>query len=353
MAAPSTPRVLLTGATGLLGPYLARALQPHYRIRATRRPASDVSGLRELSGIDWRTGELDDPAFLDECLRDADAVVHAAAYVSHDPRDAPHMRHVNVGLTRALVDAALAHGTAHFLHVSSVAAISPARREAIATEADLTFFPQDDTSAYARSKLAGELEVWRGAEEGLPVTILSPSIVLGVGDWSRSSAQLIDWVARGQRYYPPGGTGFVDARDVGGFRQNLPRRGSGGTALHRERGGLAFCRLLRRGGRGPRGAAAAGGGQGLASGVAVAGRQREGGPPEADAPTHESERAALQTGDALRQRRELSGGRGVPPARADDLGRGPRLRGGPPSRGRLRYCPLNGGKAGLTLALCL
>ena len=230
MEAPPTRRVLLTGATGLLGTYLARALAADTAVEivATRRPGSDVSAIADLPGIEWRTGDLAEVDFLDECLSGADAIVHAAGLVSHDREDRRALRHVNVALTAALVDAALAHDVPHFLHVSSTAALSPARRDATAVESHLTFHPQDDSSDYARTKFAGELAVWRGAEEGLGVTILNPSVVLGVGDWRRSSAQLFAWVARGQRYYPTGGTGFVDARDVAAFAKTCLDAGPAG-----------------------------------------------------------------------------------------------------------------------------
>ena len=227
---PPQRRVVLTGATGLLGAYLARAFaaDPGLSLTATRRPGSDASALADVPGIDWRTGDLGDVGFLDECLRGAGAVVHAAGLVSHDPRDARRLRRTNVDLTAGLVDAALAHEVPHFVYVSSTAALSPARRDAVADERYLAYHPQDDSSAYARSKFAGELEVWRGAEEGLGITILNPSIVLGVGDWQRSSARLITWVAKGQRYYPPGGTGYVDARDVAAFAKTCLDAGPAG-----------------------------------------------------------------------------------------------------------------------------
>ena len=217
MSAPPRSRLLLTGATGLLGAYLARALATDYDVRATRRPTSDTAALADVPELEWAEGELDDPAFLRDALRDVGAVVHAAGLVSYDPRDVRALRHVNVELTAALANAALDGGVSHLLHVSSIAAISPPQRTVLVREDQLTFHPHADTSAYARSKYAGEREVWRAAEEGLGVTILNPSVVLGVGDWTRSSGQLFGWVARGRRYYPTGGTGYVDARDVAAF----------------------------------------------------------------------------------------------------------------------------------------
>lgn len=226
---PARRRVLLTGATGLLGPYLARALyNGGYALRATRRPTSDTAALSDLPDVEWVTGELDDVGFLDEALRDVDAVVHAAGLVSYAKDARAALRHVNVDVTAAVADAGLRSGVGHFLHVSSVAAISPARRDGLLDESALTFHEHPDTTSYARSKYAGEREVWRAGEEGLPFTVFNPSIILGVGDWGRSSVQLFPWVARGQRFYPPGGAGYVDARDVAAFAKTCLDAGPAG-----------------------------------------------------------------------------------------------------------------------------
>ncbi len=212
-------RVVVTGGTGLLGRYLLYDLcaDGRFEIVSTRRAASDVSGLEDLPRLTWVQGDLEEADFVTELLSGADAVVHAAGVVSYTKRDRQALRRINVDVTALLANTALDLGVAHFLHISSVGAISPAQYDKHLAELPFTFYTHDDTSAYARSKYAGELEVWRAGEEGLPFTILNPSVVLGVGDWQRSSAALVDWVARGQRYYPPGGTGYVDARDVAAF----------------------------------------------------------------------------------------------------------------------------------------
>ena len=69
-------------------------------------------------------------------------------------------------------------------------------------------------SNYDLSKYGGEREVWRGAQEGLPVVIVNPSIILGAGNWRQGSPQLFHRVYKGLRIYTPGSAGFVDVRDV-------------------------------------------------------------------------------------------------------------------------------------------
>ncbi|MCK4464688.1 MAG: epimerase, partial [Bacteroidales bacterium] len=59
-----------------------------------------------------------------------------------------------------------------------------------------------------------EMEVWRGMEEGLKAVIVNPSVVLGPGDWNRSSGRIIKSVWDGLKFYTQGVTGFVDVKDV-------------------------------------------------------------------------------------------------------------------------------------------
>ena len=58
------------------------------------------------------------------------------------------------------------------------------------------------------------MEVWRGAQEGLPVVVVNPSVVIGEGFYETGSGLLFKKMADGLKYYPTGGTGFVVVDDV-------------------------------------------------------------------------------------------------------------------------------------------
>ena len=58
------------------------------------------------------------------------------------------------------------------------------------------------------------MEVWRGMAEGLKVVIVNPSVIIGPGDWKRSSTYLFTAVWNGMKFYTKGITGYVDIRDV-------------------------------------------------------------------------------------------------------------------------------------------
>ena len=213
-------RVLVTGATGLVGSYIARllVLGGEWEVVATRRENSPTELLgAATSQIDWIVGDLRDAWTCQEALADCTHVVHAAGLVSYRAGDTQLLDELNAQLTRQLVDFALDAELPlqHFVHVSSIAALNENKQH------DLNFEVDQHTTRYAMSKRRAELQVWRAMEEGLPTTIVNPSVVLGAGFWDRSSCRLVDWVAAGQRFYPPGSTAYVDVRDLAGFVVHL------------------------------------------------------------------------------------------------------------------------------------
>nr|MCU0325066.1 NAD-dependent epimerase/dehydratase family protein [Spirosomataceae bacterium] len=69
-------------------------------------------------------------------------------------------------------------------------------------------------SYYAKTKYLAECEVWRGEAEGLNVVVVNPSVVLGEGDWNRSSTQLFRYIHNKNRFYTLGSLNYVDVKDV-------------------------------------------------------------------------------------------------------------------------------------------
>lgn len=212
--------ILLTGATGLVGSFVAKRLVGDgHRVRALVRPNADQGLLNDVSEqLDWAEGDILDVLSLENALDGVTHVVHAAAVVSFVPRDRAAMYRVNVEGTANVVNACLRAGVSKLLHVSSVAALGrPARPNptgptVITEESKWEESPLN--SHYAKSKYRAELEVWRGASEGLPVAVVNPSVILGEGDWGRSSTQLFKYAFDEHRFYPEGTLNFVDVLDV-------------------------------------------------------------------------------------------------------------------------------------------
>ena len=210
-----TPRIFMTGANGLLGSVIARTLlSAGYPLSAIRRASSSMDLLGpSASGISWIEADLMDISSYREALENADIVIHAAAMVSFDKRDHARMMDINVRGTAELVDAALYAGTKHFIQISSIAAIGRIKDAGIIDE-DTKWVDSDLNSQYAVSKYQAELEVWRGGEEGLPFSIVNPSVVLGMGDFQQSSAKLFKYVWDQKPFYTDAIVNYVDVEDV-------------------------------------------------------------------------------------------------------------------------------------------
>ena len=207
--------IFITGATGLLGSYICKELiGKGYPIRAIKRRTSSTILLGDMADkIHWFTGDMTDLTTLTEALEGVEAVIHGAAIISFDKRDEKRMYKTNVRGTADLVNACLKCGVKNFVHISSVAAIGRKRDQAMLRETDLWEGTEYD-SIYAKSKHQQELEVWRGAQEGLDVKIVNPSVVLGPGLWGQGSTHVFQYAYDEKAFYPEGTINYVDVRDV-------------------------------------------------------------------------------------------------------------------------------------------
>jgi len=213
--------IFVTGSTGLIGSFVLRELRARgLPVRALYRgPQAPVNA---PAGIDWVQGDLLDVSLLDSALTpDVTHVLHCAGLVSYAPQDEDALLQVNVEGTAAVVDACLRRPGLRLGYVSSVAALGqpapdPAGQPAGPRRLDETATWDLGAShpAYATSKYLAELEVWRGVAEGLPAAIVNPSIVLGPGDWHRSSTRLLRYAYDEHWLYTQGQLNFVDVRDV-------------------------------------------------------------------------------------------------------------------------------------------
>ncbi len=201
--------VAVTGATGLLGSHILERLQ---------RAGVDIIGLhrsgRDQSpreGIAWRTADISDQVTLREALEGATTVIHAAAFVSFNPRRRKQIFEINVEGTRNIVNTCLQLGIKNLIHVSSVSALGRKPGEPVT---EVSKWSGAHATDYAESKYLAELEVFRGAEEGLEVGIVNPSVILSTVQLHRSSAALFDYVWKERTFYTEGNLNYVDARDV-------------------------------------------------------------------------------------------------------------------------------------------
>jgi dihydroflavonol-4-reductase len=209
-------KVLVTGGTGFLGAYILQELvQKGYSVRAIRRSQQlpfYIPG-NILSQVEWVTGDVLDIVSLHEAMQDMDAVIHSAGKVSFLARDKSSLYKINVEGTANVVNAAIEMNIARFVHISSVAAIG--RNAAGETVTEGKKWQQGKyNTPYAVSKYHAEMEVWRGAAEGLNAVVVNPSTILGYGDWANSSCAIFKSVYNEFPWYTTGINGFVDVEDV-------------------------------------------------------------------------------------------------------------------------------------------
>jgi nucleoside-diphosphate-sugar epimerase len=207
--------IAITGANGLVGSFIAKKLMDEgLPVMAVIRAASALDLLEGYTEkiIRREANVLDVPA-LTESFRGADTVIHAAGLVSFNPRQTRKVFDVNVEGTRNVVNACLALGIPRLIHISSVSALGRVKGVSTLNE-ESKWVPGPLNSDYAESKYLAELEVYRGMEEGLDVTLVSPSVILAPADWRKSSAQLFRYVWEEKSFYTEGSMNYVDVRDV-------------------------------------------------------------------------------------------------------------------------------------------
>ncbi len=109
--------ILLTGATGFIGPQIAHALRAESRpVRALVRAGQDVGRLHAW-GCETVTGDMTNPPSLRRAVEGCDAVVHLVAILTGKPND---FERVMTQGTRDLVEAAREAGVRRFVLMSAL-----------------------------------------------------------------------------------------------------------------------------------------------------------------------------------------------------------------------------------------
>jgi dihydroflavonol-4-reductase len=228
---PTDSPILVTGATGLVGSTLARALlDDGLPVRIFRRETSDLDLLGEAAQqVEHAVGDLRDARSLLRAMEGVEHVYHAAAKVSFNPRDRNALREVNVDGTGNVVNAAMRTGVDRLLHTSSMAAFGRPLRSDATIDETTEWNDGEERSAYARSKFDSELEIHRGIAEGLDAVIVNPSLIFGTGRPGGNTRRIVDVVRSGwARAVPPGGTNVVDVRDVAAGMRRAMEHGDTG-----------------------------------------------------------------------------------------------------------------------------
>lgn len=205
-------RTLVTGATGLVGNNVVRALLDRGQtVRVLARAGCDP---RPFAGLDVEIirGDVRDVDSVRVACRGVTHVVHAAARVHLGWTGMAEQQAINVQGTRNVAAAAREAG-ARLVHVSSVDALGLGTRQQPADEEHCQ--RKNVPCPYVVTKTAAEQVLLEEVARGLDAVIVNPVYVLGPWDWKPSSGRMLLEVARGRALLAPGGgNDFCDARNV-------------------------------------------------------------------------------------------------------------------------------------------
>jgi dihydroflavonol-4-reductase len=204
----------VTGATGFLGSHVARVLaEQGAKLRLLVRPSSDLRNLQGLNA-ETATGDLRDPASLENAMAGCDTVFHVAADYRLWVRDPEQMYQSNVEGTRAILAAARKNGVRSVVCTSSVATMGftanghPADEESPVSVADMI-------GHYKRSKFMAEQLALEAGRSGMRVVVVNPTTPVGEQDVKPTPTGriVVDFMKRKFPAYVETGLNLVDATE--------------------------------------------------------------------------------------------------------------------------------------------
>jgi dihydroflavonol-4-reductase len=167
---------LVTGGEGFIGRHLVDAL----RVRGDKVRVLDVNPPEQRAEIDYVAGSILDPDAVRRAAAGVDVIFHLAA-IPHlwtaDARDFDRVNHVG---TERLLAVAAERRIARFIHCSTEAILFSAKDVPPRESSTLTL--ADMPGPYTRSKFLAEEAALAAARRGLPVTIVNPTLPIGLGD---------------------------------------------------------------------------------------------------------------------------------------------------------------------------
>ena len=207
-------KALVTGATGFIGGNLVRELLKRgVHVKALVRETSQRTNIEGL-GLEVALGDLRDRSSLDRALRGCDVLFHVAASYTFWTRDPASVYETNVVGTENILLAARDEGIGKIVYTSTESTIGIVDH-GVGTE-EATSSLDSLAGDYKKSKLLAEQLVLKLASQGLPVTVVNPTMPLGPWDTKPTPTGqiVVDFLNGRMPAYVNTGLNGIDVRDV-------------------------------------------------------------------------------------------------------------------------------------------
>ena len=223
-------RVLITGGTGFVGGWTAKAIcDAGHSVRFLVRNPDKLQTTVAKLGVDvsdFAVADIVDRVAVREALQGCDAVVHSAALVATDPRQTPEMLATNMQGAQNVLGQSVELGLDPIVHVSSFTALFHPDLETLTADLPVV----GGTDGYGTSKAQVEIYARGLQDAGAPVNITYPGMVLGppVGDQFGEAGEGVR--AALQMHAIPGRSAawlIVDVRDLAALHAALLEPGRG------------------------------------------------------------------------------------------------------------------------------
>ncbi len=222
-------KILVTGGTGFVGGWSAVALQrAGHEIRFLVRDPARLApvGVLGVDTSDHVVGGITDTNAVAAALEGCDAVLHCAAMVATDPRHDAEVQATNLAGAKTVLSSAVDAGLDPVVHTSSITSLFAPGLDSL--RADLPTGDTDD--AYGISKAAVENYARSLQDDGAPVVITYPGMVVGpgVGDRFGEVVGGFETILRG-RLVPGSDAAWlvIDVRDLADIHVAVMRPGLG------------------------------------------------------------------------------------------------------------------------------